>query len=444
MTRLVIRSAGEAGTDALLDRDLTKTAAGALESGGGDPDFEDLANPGSRTEELSRKEFPAVLRKLGVDGKPNVTKADGQVPEAIENRLSGLGFTEVFAAVKDLQAQIRSGESPRRARPGAGLLAPGSAQRVPVAPSTQSVQGTFALVFPAAPCRGEPKDPWGLWHRAFAEALVGLHANALTDLAAADSVSNPAGKAVRPSWVEPISALVRCDAESTRGQGRPAFQADVPSASDLLEFPATPNVTLPAASDVLKLEPDCYRAIDAMCQISAVSTLHVVTLLGPETLEETLPKKLKAIEALPLPVQDSLKKAEGGSFDLARLLEQAAGSEQDAGEFVGAPGPSDPRDAVREGIGGCNVFMKLIWSVPVDEFWAEARGWFRPSPGAVPRGRSSPCRRLRVQRSLPDRPIQYDQPGSYLSRALQNHQPCGGRIDRVLPSRDPQPLRPRQ
>ena len=354
-----------------MDRDLTKTPAGTEKIVSGDPAPEDLANLTERAEELSRTELPGVLRKLGLDGKPNVTKSDGQVPAAIENRLSGLDFTEIFAAIKDLHTLIRSdGESPARVGGlvrGYALL--GVLSEFQWHPAHKAYKARALLYAQRLVARSE-QGPWGCWHRAFAHALVGLHANAIADLAAAEAVGKPA----RPTWVDPISALVHCDAKALEAKGGANPKLASLLRLTLLEFPATPNVTLPAASDVLKLEPDCYRAIDAMCVIRAVSTLHVVTMLGPQMLEESLPKKLKAIESLPRPVRAFLEKPDGGSLELAGLLEQADGSDDDAGELSWSALGHLIRETQFAQVYRRLYFMKYIWSVPVDEFWDQARG----------------------------------------------------------------------
>ena len=341
-----------------------------------DPTPEDLLDLAQKTEELSRTELVAVLRKLGLDGKPSATEPEGKVPEAIENGLSSLSFPDVFAAVKELHALIRSdGESP--ARLGAlvsRLCDSGRAHRVSVA-SAHKAYKARALLYAQRLVARQPKDAWGLWHRAFALALVGLYANAIADLGSAESA--PAGgKPARPSWVEPISALVRCDSKALESKGGPHTKLRSLLRMTLLEFPPLPNTTLPAASDVIKLQADCYRAIDAMNAIRAISTGHVVTTLGPQTLEETLPRNLKAIEGLPPLVQAFLKKPEGSTVELAGLLEQAASSDQDPGELSWSALGHLIRETQFVHVYRRLVFMKMIWNVPVDEFWGQgAAGW---------------------------------------------------------------------
>ena len=172
--RVVIHAAEGAGDQPLFERDLTKTAVAADKSASADPTPEDLLDLAQKTEELSRTELVAVLRKLGLDGKPSATEPEGKVPEAIENGLSSLSFPDVFAAVKELHALIRSdGESP--ARLGAlvrGYAILGVLTEFQWHPAHKAYKARRIVVRPAAGCPPAER-PVGLWHRAFALALVG-------------------------------------------------------------------------------------------------------------------------------------------------------------------------------------------------------------------------------------------------------------------------------
>ena len=112
-----------------------------------------------------------------------------------------------------------------------------------------------------------------------------------------------------------------------------------------------------------------------MCAIRAVSALHVVTLLGPQTLEQTLPQKLKSLESLPAAVRAAGRKAR-------QRLVRARGVRSSKRALR----PEDPGELSWSCLGHLIretqfvhvyrrlFFMKMVWSVPVDEFWAEARG----------------------------------------------------------------------
>ena len=101
----VIHAGGGANARTLFRRDL----------GDNDLPGRERRDPAEIAEELSRTEFPAVLKRLGLEGKPNASRPDGGLPAGVEDRLSGLGYPDVFAAVRDLHEAIRTGgESPAR------------------------------------------------------------------------------------------------------------------------------------------------------------------------------------------------------------------------------------------------------------------------------------------------------------------------------------------
>ena len=102
---VIRRVGGEKEAEAVLKVDL-----------GTNPDGGEYAsNLAEQVEGLSRKEFVAALEKLGAAGSANKVRAEGAVPEKVEERLSSLGLVENFAAVRDLHAAIRAdGESPER------------------------------------------------------------------------------------------------------------------------------------------------------------------------------------------------------------------------------------------------------------------------------------------------------------------------------------------
>ena len=79
-------------SETLADRTLPSPY---LESGG-------ILKLVDAAESLSRTEFPAALKKLGLDGKPHGVRADGTLSAEIEVQLSSLDFVEPFAAVRSL------------------------------------------------------------------------------------------------------------------------------------------------------------------------------------------------------------------------------------------------------------------------------------------------------------------------------------------------------
>ena len=61
-----------------------------------------------RARALSRGEFPAVLKGMGLEGKPKAVKEDAGLPEKAEDRLSSMEFLDTLLAVRDVHATIRT------------------------------------------------------------------------------------------------------------------------------------------------------------------------------------------------------------------------------------------------------------------------------------------------------------------------------------------------
>ena len=140
----------------------------------------------------------------------------------------------------------------------------------------------------------------------------------------------------------------------------------------VVEYPVMTDLTLLAARDVIALEPDCYRAHDAMCRVGGVSNLHQATMAGPEVLADTLPAKLLALERLPAMVKEHLENTKGDEPALCKLLSQAGAPGADTVE----PSWSVVSRLIRETqfvqVFRRLHFMRVSWNVPVDEFWAES------------------------------------------------------------------------
>ena len=63
---------------------------------------------------------------------------------------------------------------------------------------------------------------------------------------------------------------------------------------------------MPQAQKVLRRDPDCFRAIDMMCQVGGINDLHVTTTLGPQILDRVLPAKLRMLDELPASVGQAI------------------------------------------------------------------------------------------------------------------------------------------
>ena len=57
----------------------------------------------------------------------------------------------------------------------------------------------------------DPRSPWGLWHRAYVEALAGLHSTALDDLNEARNLASGKGTPKPPPWVDTLATYCKFD-----------------------------------------------------------------------------------------------------------------------------------------------------------------------------------------------------------------------------------------
>jgi tetratricopeptide (TPR) repeat protein len=333
----------------------------------------DLLSLTVAAEALSRQEFPRVLKELGLEGKPNDRKEtiEPPLPRYVEARLSSLGYSQNLAAIRDLHQAIRTkGETPATL----GALVRGYAQLGVLSeflwdPAHKALKARALLYAQRLVARGSDR-PWGLWHRAFALALVGRDRDALADLESARKLGGDTKD--KPAWLELINALARYDTKRFEGQKGPGE----PQAALLrmigLEYPPGRAINVQASRAVLSLDPLCLLACDAMCEGQGVSTQHVSTALGPQVLEQVFLEDLASLESLPGSLRDRL----GAGLpvrELPDLLQKAGDPDNDSGE----PSWSVLAHLIRETqfvqVWRRLHFMKVMWSVPVDEYWKEVK-----------------------------------------------------------------------
>ena len=138
-----------------------------------------------------------------------------------------------------------------------------------------------------------------------------------------------------------------------------------------VEHSFSKNLVIDAAHDALAAEPECLRMWDALCEEGGVSTQHEATAGGLQVFGETLSRQLGEVPGLParvaalLPADDEVGEA--------RALIDAGAPGVDQGEPSWAVLGHMIREARFVLAWRRLRFMRDIWSVPVDEFLAEAR-----------------------------------------------------------------------
>ena len=138
-----------------------------------------------------------------------------------------------------------------------------------------------------------------------------------------------------------------------------------------LEHPPHTDVALRAARAAIEASPECFRADDALCEVSGVANLHIATTLAPEVLSKSVPRRIAAIPGLP----DAARKAAERVDEVAmtRALDDASVPAGDAAE----PSWGALAKIVRETRFAFTCrrldFMRNMWSVPTDDYWDEVR-----------------------------------------------------------------------
>jgi tetratricopeptide (TPR) repeat protein len=254
-------------------------------------------------EELIAGDLAEALKKAGFQGRPNVIKSSVEVPAEIENRLREMNFLSQYSALRQLHALQRSdGESVQTL----AALVRGYSNLAQLTSfhwnASHKAFKARSLLYAQRLVRLDKNSAWSLRHRAYAEALTGLHAAALEDLRAAreSAGSTDQPMTAAPVWEKLVDAVCRYDGKTAAGNS----DADTRELAALVSMMIVENSQimpqlLTAGRHTLEVVPECYWACDAMARTSGVSNQHVVTVIGPETLERTLAVRLREIPGLP-------------------------------------------------------------------------------------------------------------------------------------------------
>jgi tetratricopeptide (TPR) repeat protein len=284
-------------------------------------------------ESLARTEFLALLKQLGVEGRPNRSRDDAPVPKAVEERLDQLGLVDHFAAVRALHEAIRSdGESPVRLAALARAYAQlGTLTEYQWSPAHRVFKARALLYAERLQARS-PKSPAALRARAFVGALVGRHDQALADLDAAGRLAAEAKDASpAPSWLPVIEAYLKSDRKRLATQDGPHARLAALLNLMMVEYPHRTRVAAQASRDLADRDAGCCLAYDAICRNGQLGELHVATVAGPEAFTRLFPERLKALGSLPAAVKQPLDQGRNEPT-LVDALDQAGRPVEDPGE----------------------------------------------------------------------------------------------------------------
>ncbi len=351
------------------------------EGSGGPLDYAKLAEAAER---WSRETFPALLKQGKLTGERNDESDEAAVSPAAGEWLKQMTFTAQFAVLRELHHAVRRrGESSEllgalvRAYANLGVLAEFHWTAVHKACKAR------ALLYAQRLSAKDPRSAWALWHRAYAEALVGLHQRALADLERAEerrkapAAAHPQAVSEAPGWVAVIDAYCRFDGDKLSALIDDAENAQL---AGLLRFFQVESmkrsyVVQELTLSLLEKNPECYRLFDAMCESCAIGVLHSVTELAPAVLHETIPQRLQQLSNLPPDTAKLLKQRSLPDLKLSELSDSLLATDE----------PDDIEEFSWSILGGLlqevefvqvwrrAFFMRYQWAVPTDEFIAAVK-----------------------------------------------------------------------
>jgi tetratricopeptide (TPR) repeat protein len=319
-------------------------------------------------ESLARGGFLTALRRAGLRGTANPIDAKAAVPDDAAKLLGQMTFTGQFTAARILHETLRNkGESP-------ATLGALSRVYANLAMLTDTQWGAMPWVFKA---RGllyaerlrqrDPKSPWGCWHRAYAAALAGMHAEALDDLKTAQANR---GDAPVPEWAELVGALCRFDSKKLKAaSAKDGPLADTAAVFHFLtvENNKQANRTLEIGEATLKQVPECYRVHNALAETGGVSAQHSTTLAGFAVMSKTFAVRVGEMPDVPEKIADAVRTS-ATEPDLVKALLDSGKSRDDRREPSWAALGYFAREERVVQVYHRLVFLRLMLSVPADDF----------------------------------------------------------------------------
>jgi HEAT repeats len=331
-------------------------------------------------EALTRQEWPQVMQKAGF-GTPRPVKTSTAKLDGVDERLNNFNELTQFALVRQLHSAISDkGEAPEllgalvRAYAHLGLLTNFHWA------ATHKICKARSLLYAQRLVARESDSPAALWHRGYAVALLGRHANALADLAGADKLLAAAkNKSARPPWLDALDAFCKFEAGRLAKMGTPLAR--------LLHYHVasrgeSSTRKIDTASELLRDSLDCYVAWDTLSALTELGILHKATASSPAILSERLSPQLRAMPGLPKAVADLL----GGDLDpdRERRVLQALSASSRLGHDEDGLAWSGFAGLVRD-IRYVQVFRRLDfmarrWSVPTKDYFVDIKPWIADHP----------------------------------------------------------------
>lgn len=321
----------------------------------------------------SREVFPDFLKSGDAQGSANkITQAT--VADDVIERLENMNHSEQFAALRLLHRAVREeGESPALV----GALIRGYANLGVLTEfhwtAAHKAFKARALVYAARLAANTPASGWALWHRAYAEALAGLHRMALDDLAQAQKLSEQSGgdKTNRPAWVDVIDHFCRFQTDRLTEATADNHVGQLAALLRYLHVESfmTSAQTINVARESLDLAPDCFRIYDSVCEQGGIATLHWATQFSLDRLFTSFPDDVRAMPGKPKSVTALLKNRgdeAAGAVEVAEALIDAGKTDSVHDEMSWTVLGRLTRETAFAQFRRRLRFMRFQWSVPLD------------------------------------------------------------------------------
>jgi tetratricopeptide (TPR) repeat protein len=275
------------------------------------PRFELLPLLTQRAEALSRGDLKELIQRKGW-GKPvPAIRRSAEVPREAEDSLWEWNELAVLGGLRRLHAEMREkGEAPELlATLAIGYANLGMLTEYWYSPA-QKAFSARALLYAERLLHATESSPWALWHRAYVRAIVGMHLQAESDIAAAKkrTAKVPETRPL-PSWTGVIE--IYCEgklpqmikAAKTERERRLARYLNLEAAMWVLNN----DLRVKAAQSVLDECHDSFSAWDDMCSMHSLGVLESVTSRAFDDLSKSLLRRLPEVPGLPKPLATRIR-----------------------------------------------------------------------------------------------------------------------------------------
>jgi tetratricopeptide (TPR) repeat protein len=226
-----------------------------------------IAKLAEQIEPVSRGELKKVLDLIGLKETVPAARGTAAVPAQAEEEVWEFNELGLLEGLRRIHEEIRArGESPELL----GALCVGYANLGSICEyhfsAAHKAYSARALVYAERLLRDNKRSRWGLWHRAYVRALVGLHQLALADVAAAKELpEKAAGSPPLPFWTGVLDAFCQGRLPQMVKEATSPKQARLAAYLNLMAvlYSRNSDLIVTAANEVIQKAPDCLRGWDA-------------------------------------------------------------------------------------------------------------------------------------------------------------------------------------